>query len=62
MRKSNQGREVDQLLDDIDPQAMEEAAKATWREVQNHPAGASCRCLAIEALAVLYEAGYRVTR
>jgi hypothetical protein len=59
---SNQGRELDVLLGDVDPSDMKAAADVGWAETHNHPADASCYCVALEILALLYERGYRLSR
>lgn len=62
MIPSNQGRDIDQCLDDVDGHTLTEAAKVAWIEMERHPSGATCRCPAIEVVGVLYEQGYRLTR
>lgn len=59
---SNQGRELDQLLDDLEPDDLREAAKVSWIEARRHPGTATCECIAMEVLAVLYERGYRLVK
>jgi 3-deoxy-D-manno-octulosonic acid (KDO) 8-phosphate synthase len=57
---SNQGRDLDQLLNDVAWPDIRAATDALWIETHRHPAGASCECPTLEALAVLYERGYRL--
>lgn len=59
---SNQGRDLDLLLQDVPMLALQEAATALWTEVEAHDDTASCECPVIEALARLYELGYRVVQ
>lgn len=59
---SNQGRMLYPVLDDVDREDLTAAAQAGWTEVHNHPAGATCECVAMEVLARLYELGYRLVK
>lgn len=59
---SNQGRDLADLLNDVALEDIRAAASALWIESRRHPVDAACECPAIEALAVLYERGYRLER
>lgn len=62
MIPGNQRRDISQLLDDVDHQDLVAVAAAVWDEIKVHLEDSTCLCPAIEALAVLYERGYRLTR
>lgn len=59
---SNQGRDIETLLRNMSHEDLKAASAAMWTEVQRHPTEASCECPVIEALAVLYELGYALTK
>jgi len=57
---TNQSRDVD--LNGIDIDDLQSAAGAIWLETRRHGATASCECPVIEAIAVLQERGYAITK
>lgn len=57
---TNQGRNTDLLWKDLTWADIKAAADALWLEARHHPGDASCECPAVEAVAVLYERGYRL--
>lgn len=59
---SNQGQDIDQLLDDVDLTDLSDASAYGWTEFRRHPLAASCECPAVEILGRLYALGYRMTK
>ncbi len=63
---SNQGScSIERVLDDLSPGVRQAAAKAGWKEIKGHVievGTASCECVVIEILCVLYDNGYTVVR
>lgn len=59
---SNHGREIGTMLDDLTWADLAAANEALRLSVSTHPADATCECPAMEALAVLYERGYRLVK
>ncbi len=59
---TNQGRKMDQLLKDTNIGDLRRASEAMYIELGNHPSTSTCECPLIEALAVLYEQGYRLIK
>jgi hypothetical protein len=62
MGLSNQGRELDGVLGVLSIEELLQTADVVWKEVHEHPEGASCACPVLETLAFLYELGYRVVK
>lgn len=41
---------------------LQAASAALWKEARDHPPTSTCDCPLLEALAVLYERGYRISK
>lgn len=59
---TNQGRLIDPVFDAVTIPDLRKVAEVIGIEVSGHPPGSNCDCLAIEAIAVLQELGYRIER
>lgn len=58
---SNQGRDIEVVLDAVPLADIQAAAAVGWVEVRSHASNleaAGCECVVLEVLAVLYERGY----
>jgi len=62
MVTGNQGRDIDQVLEDVGHKDLMTASMAALDEAYDHGGEATCACVAIETLAVLYELGYRMMK
>lgn len=60
--RTNQGRLFSTILEDAKTPDLQAAADAMWLEARRHPATSACECPVIEALAVLYERGFRLVK
>ena len=47
---------------DVPMEVLREAGEKTWVVAQDHPSTASCSCVAVAAIEVLYANGYKVVR
>lgn len=60
MIAGNLGRDISRVIDDVHESVLVEMAEAIRKSLSTHPTTSICPCPSVEALAVLYEAGYEV--
>ena len=54
--------ELSQVMADLPHQDLKAATSALRQSILRHPLDSTCDCPTMEALAVLYERGYRLTK
>lgn len=60
--KTSLGNPMGWFATDVPYEDLRAASDAGWASIRNHPAGASCECVASEVIGVLYGLGYRLVK